>query len=113
MRMSVQTSRRILECVPPLLGKEEQFRILAFYIPSILQQQKERLKYVRFKVSELYEAYSAIINGIKDQEYKLDWFVSKVFSEQEIQEFLDVFKYTMVDSLARSYSSIREDLALF
>lgn len=47
-----------------------------------------------------------------EHEYKLDWFVNEVFPSEELSEFLNVFKYTMLDCLRQSFAQVREDLVL-
>lgn len=63
------------------------------------------------ELSQMTQSYSNLVNTIAAREYHLDWFISKVFRETEVQEFLDVLKYTMIDALNRSYCAVREDIA--
>jgi len=134
--MAGQTERRILECVPPVLSKEKQFELLSFQIFSVLQQQKSALKAScsrtskvgatdpfsdltrifskasGIKTSELESMYKSLAAIVVKQEYKLDWFVNKSFPPTEVKEFINVFKFTMLDCLRQSYAQVRNDLML-
>lgn len=111
-RMSGQTERRILECVPPFLSKDKQFELLSFQVPSVVNQQKSGLKASQIKTSELEKSYRQIATTVAEHEYKLDWFVKEVFPTKEVNEFLNVFKFTMLDCLRQSYAQVRQDLML-
>ncbi len=108
--MSPQTEQRILACVPPFLDTGKQFRLLSFQISQIIQQQQSEIKKHRIKTSELVDTYKGAANRIVQREYKLDWFVEEIFSSDEVNEFLNVLKYTMLDCLRISYSAVREDI---
>jgi len=110
--MAGQTERRILECVPPFLSKDKQFELLSFQVPSVIHQQKSGLKVSRLKSSELEKSYRQLAATIVEQEYKLDWFVKEVFPAKEVKEFLNVFKFTLLDCLRQSYAHVRQDLVL-
>lgn len=110
--MAVQTERRILECVPPFLSKTKQVQLLSFQIPSVIRQQKLDRRLERVRASELEETYSVLAQGLIDKDYRLDWFVKEVFAEAEVEEFLSVVRYTMLDCLRHSYVRVRQDLAL-
>lgn len=111
-KMAGQTERRILECVPPFLPKDKQFELLSFQIPSVLQQQKSELKASAMRTSELESTYRGLANRITEHEYKLDWFVSEVFPSDELSDFLNVFRYTMLDCLRQSFGQVRQDLMM-
>lgn len=110
--MAGQTERRILECVPPFLSKDKQFELLSFQVPSVIHQQKSELKASRIKASELEATYRQLAATVSEHEYKLDWFVNAVFPSKEVTEFLNVFKFTMLDCLRQSYAQVRQDLML-
>lgn len=109
-RMSPQTERRILECVPRFLDREKQFRILAFYIPSVIAQQKAALKSGAIRVSQMSRSYTRLSAAILAGDYELDWFVARAFSDGEIAEFVQLFRYMMIDALRRSYVAVRDDI---
>jgi ABC-type multidrug transport system fused ATPase/permease subunit len=111
--MSGQTGTRVLECVPRFLGKEEQFQMLQFYIPSILSKWKAYTKTRTQNIEELHTTFFNIAKLIKENDYTLDWFVKNVFSQEEIDEFMGVLRFTMLDTLNRSYNSMREDISFF
>lgn len=108
--MAGTTVSRILECVPPFLSKPKQFELLAYYIPSIIQQQQSTIDAKGLRVSQLTELYKTMSRSIMEKEYHLDWFVKEVFPPDELEEFLCVLKYTMLDCLRQSHSHIQSDL---
>jgi len=110
--MAGQTERRILECVPPFLPKDKQFELLSFQVPSVIHQQKSGLKASRIKASDIETTYRQLAVTVAEHEYTLDWFVNAVFPVQEVNEFLNVFKFTMLDCLRQSYAQVRQDLML-
>lgn len=110
--MAGQTEHRILECVPPFLSKDKQFELLSFQVPSVIHQQNSGLKASRIKSSELETSYRQLAATIAEREYKLDWFVKEIFPAKEVKEFLNVFKFTMLDCLRQSYAQVRQDLML-
>lgn len=109
-RMSRQTERRILECVPPFLDTDKQFQLLAFYIPPVIAQQRRQLDARHLSLSEMADHYVQIAQTLMSNEYELDWFVREVFSAEEIMEFFNVFRFTMIDGLRQSYHDVRNDL---
>lgn len=111
-KMAGQTERRILECVPPFLSKDKQFDLLSFQVPSVIAQQKSGLKASHIKTSEIETTYRQLAATVAEHEYKLDWFVNAVFPAKEVKEFLNVFKFTMLDCLRQSYAQVRQDLLL-
>ncbi len=110
--MAAETERRILECVPPFLSKAKQFELLSFQIPSVIRQQKAALKVSRIQTSELETAYRRLAALIAENEHALDWFVKEIFPATELDEFLSVFRFTMLDCLRQSYAWVRQDLML-
>ena len=105
--MSGQTMSRILECVPPFLEIDEQFKLLSFFAPPALSEQFHGQQ---MALSEIADCYNQIAHTVKCKEYELPWFVRDVFSAEEITEFLNVFKFTMIDGLRQSYHDVRNDL---
>lgn len=110
--MSGQTEHRILACVPPFLDRGKQFELLSYQIPAVLHQQRAELKVRAIHTSELESTYGDIARSVIEREYKLDWFVNEVFTPDELGEFLNVFKYTMLDCLRQSFSQVQEDLVM-
>ncbi len=78
-KMAGQTVRRILECVPPFLTKEKQFELLALQIPSVIQQQKSKMKASSIKASQLESTYCNLAASVTEHEYELDWFLKEIF----------------------------------
>lgn len=111
-KMVGQTEHRILECVPPFLQKDKQIKLLSFQIPSVIQQQKSGLNASVIKTSELEATYRSLASKVTDHEYTLDWFVKEVFPDVELKEFLNVFKFTMLDCLRQSFKQVQQDLML-
>jgi len=109
-RMAGKTRRRILECVPPFLDKGDQFKILSFYMPPIIARQRNRLRLKSVQLSSLYKQYVALANAIEEADYNLDWFVKGLFTEEELDEFLQTVKYTVSDLLQRSYEAVCQDV---
>jgi len=109
-KMVRKTEERILICVPPVLNKEKQFKLLAIQIPEIIRQQKKGFKDLEMCTSNLVEVYNKAAQNVVKRQYNLDWFVSEVFPPEELEEFLNVIKYTMLDCLKQSYQSVCKDL---
>lgn len=109
---SGQTEYRLLACVPPFLDKSKQFELLSLQIPAVVHQQKSGLKASQIKASDLEITYRQLAATIVEHDYKLDWFVNEVFQAQEVTEFLNVFKFTMLDCLRLSYAQVNQDLML-
>jgi len=110
-RMAEQTEKRILECVPPFLDTSQQFQILGFYVPAF-EKWVRTLCGEQVLVSEMSAAYQSIVTAIVHKEWHLDWFVREVFAPAEVQDFIDVFKYTILDRLRQSYAQVCTDLRL-
>lgn len=110
--MAGQTERRILECVPPFLETSKQFELLSFQIPSVIHEQKSAITSRHIRSSEMENIYRELSATVLQKEYRIDWFVKEVFPVAELGEFLNVFKYTMLDCLRQSYAQVREDLIM-
>lgn len=85
--------------------------MLQFYIPSILSQWKAHAKARSLKIEELDNTFTSIAKKVMEDDYTLHWFVRNVFSQEEIDEFIGVLRYTMLDTLKRSYNCIRDDIS--
>jgi predicted DNA-binding protein YlxM (UPF0122 family) len=109
--MSGQTRSRLLNCVPPVLSKEKQFTILSFYYDEIIEQFADDLKHCPpIKVSELYDLFIEVLLFAKEREIKLGWFVQDLFSPTEIENFTNLTRYTVIDSICKTYEIIIKDL---
>jgi hypothetical protein len=109
-KMVRKTEERILICVPPILSREKQFKLLSIQIPEIIRQQKKEFRDLDVCTSNLNKVYSDIAISIVKRQYNLDWFVKEVFPPEELEEFLNVLKYTMLDCLKQSYQNVCKDI---
>ncbi|MCC6487274.1 MAG: hypothetical protein IT364_07220, partial [Candidatus Hydrogenedentes bacterium] len=83
-KMASQTEKRILQCVPPFLPREKQFKILSFYVPQIIEQQRDLLRTPEIPFSGLRDTYSALATAVKEKKFEIDWFVVEVFGAEEV-----------------------------
>lgn len=111
-RMPEQTVKQILTCVPPCLSKEKQYELLCFQIPSLLYQQKIVMKVHHFKTSDFLKTYQLLAHKISHQNFTTEWFLDDLLSGDERNEFLDVFRYIMLDNLQHSFQQVQQDVAL-
>ncbi|MCL4216112.1 MAG: hypothetical protein KJ052_03770 [Candidatus Hydrogenedentes bacterium] len=110
IRMAGHTEARILGCVPRFIQPDKQFELLSYQIPAVLRQQRDAFKAKGVRMSEMESTFRNIAECIINQEYVLDWFVSEVFPPSEVTEFLNVFKFSILDCLRQAYSEVRKDL---
>ena len=110
--MAGQTERRIMKCVPPFLNKAKQFELLSFQMASLIREHERELRSTRTWASELTDKYSTLAAKVLQRDYDLDWFVKDVFPQAELDEFVNVFRYTTLDSLRESLTQVRKDLAM-
>jgi len=110
--MSGQTEKRILQCVPPFMTKEKQFKLLSYQIPTIINQQRRALRSSSINLSDMINAYRKLSLEICQNQYKMDWFVKEIFPPAELEEFFNVLKFTMADCLRLSYSHVLNDLLI-
>ena len=85
--MSGQTQYRILHCVPRFLSPEKQFTILSFYIPEYMKQLVEASRIPTMTIDVVPSAFANAAKRCQETEPKLDWFVSGVFSDEEIAAY--------------------------
>lgn len=111
-RMSGKTIKKILECVPLCLSKEAQFKLLCFQIPSVLHQQKLAMKIHHIDAWQLDETYRQIADRIMASEYTVEWFLKDLFSNGELNEFVNLLKFMLLDSLRQSFGQVQQDLTL-
>jgi hypothetical protein len=105
--------RRVLECVPKFLNVDKQFKILSFYIPSAIENHSSAYSNKSINADELNDFYFQLTQNAFSKDYYLDWFVKKVFSDEEINGFQSVIKYTVLEKLNQSYKFVKEDLIAF
>lgn len=112
--LSGQTQRRILECVPRFLSDEKKFYILKceiIYFVDNLHFKQLNKKISLNQLNKLFENYSKEIDNFN--QINLSWFVvKKIFSETEIQQFLNVCKYALNLKLNLSFRQVESDLRL-
>lgn len=111
-RMSGKTIKKILECVPLCLSKEAQFKLLCFQIPSVLHQQKLAMKIHHIEAWQLDETYQQIADRIMASKYTVEWFLKDLFLNGELNEFVNLFKFMLLDSLRQSFKQVQQDLTL-
>lgn len=111
-RMSGKTIKKILECVPLCLSKEAQFKLLCFQIPSVLHQQKLAMRIHQIDTWQLDDTYQQIADRIMAREYTVEWFLKDLFSHDELNEFVNLFKFMLLDSLRQSFLQVQQDLTL-
>lgn len=114
VRVSAQTTTRILECVPRFLTDDKRFHILKCEIVHFIdtlhfKQQNKNISLSQLNTS--FENYAREIDSFS--QVNLSWFVKKeIFSETEIDQFLSVCKYALKQKLNLSYRQVQADLAL-
>lgn len=111
VKMSTNTCLNILECVPKFMSKPQQFELLSFHIPDfyayVFQDDSKT-----YGLSEIDKCYNLYFSRVSEYSLKLEWFVSGIFSEEEINEFHHVLKYAIQYSLTLSYEGLKSDLSL-
>src|SRR5690606_6003875 len=112
---SRQTMDRIFECVPRFLSDEKRFHILknevVYFIDDLHKnQQNKRIKID--SLNDLYESYASQINDFSQS--NIPYMVGKrIFTAEEIEQFLNVCKYSLLQKLRLSYRQVHNDLILF
>jgi hypothetical protein len=114
VKMSAQTEQRILECVPKFMAIEEQFELLLLSAP-ILDRSTETTYNLYYgtkppTIQGLHSCYTESIQDIRARTVHLLWFVKNVFTEQEIQEYVECLRYVAIQQLIKSYSAVLDDL---
>lgn len=112
--LSGQTMRRILECVPKFLSDDKRFYILKceiIYFIETLHFKQQNKKTSLSQLNDLFENYAKEIDNFN--QVNLSWFVGKgIFTETEIQQFLNVCKYALNKKLNLSFRQVQSDLTL-
>lgn len=110
--MSPQTSMRVLEGVPRIMSRHEQFQLLRFYLPYVLCTPRELGRSLTIGSSELPQFYAKAGDSIITQTFDLDWFVSAVFSADELTAFQNVIRFILLRRLEASFVDVKSDLIL-
>lgn len=116
---SVSTSRRtmnrIFECVPRFLSDKKRFHILKNEVIYFIEDfhQKQQNKNIKLnELNDLFESYATHINSFSQA--NMPYMVGKrIFTTEEIEQFLCVCKYSLLEKLNLSYSQVQNDLNLF
>ncbi len=108
------TMERILKCVPRFLSDEKRFFILKNEITSFIYRlHKEQIK-KRIHIHEIDEIYWNYIDKIKCfGKNDLPFMVGKrIFTDDEIEWFLEICKYILFEKLRLSYEQVQKDFNL-
>lgn len=108
--ISGQTATRILNCVPRFMSREEQVCLLRFYLPWHNNLKETDFANTVISISDLTQKYHEAYQHVLNQSIHLDWFISEVFSNDEIKYFIDGFKYMLLKRLELSYQGVCRDL---
>jgi hypothetical protein len=108
--MSYQTEHRILECVPKFLSREDQFKILRFYLPWISTLKETDSTSLTLSEESLAQAYEDAYKHILEQKFELEWFTNEIFSSSELIDIIQTFKLLLLKRLEISYRSVCNDL---
>ena len=111
-KMSGQTEKRILLCVPRFLDAKQQFELLSFQVPRVIRQHEIAIRASQISVLRLADTFEEFAGSIHKNRYSLEWFVREVFTAEQINEFLQVIEYCSLDCLRRSYELVTSDLKL-
>jgi hypothetical protein len=111
---SGQTLSRIIKCVPRFLSDEKRFIILKneliYFIENLHNKQQGKNANLS-ELNSLYENYAMQIENFNQS--NLPYMVSKrIFTEEEIEEFLNVCKYILFEKLKFTYNQVQKDLVL-
>lgn len=113
--ISRQTMVRIIECVPRFLTDEKRFFILKNEVICFIEtlHQKQQNKTVKLsELNTLFENYSIQIENF-DQS-NLPYMVGKrIFTTEEIEQFLIVCKFALLEKLNLAFKQVQNDLILF
>lgn len=112
---SRQTLNRIFECVPRFLSDEKRFHILkneVFYFIDDIHQKQQNKSINLNQLNDLFENYAIQLNSFSQT--NMPYMVGKkIFSTEEIEQFLYACKYSMFEKLNLSYRQVQNDLTLF
>lgn len=112
--MTAQSERRILECVPKFMTAKEQYKLLLLSAPKLIVPAVDWRIGARngslMSLATLHAKYAQSIDTLKTSTVNLEWFVKGVFSEQEIEEYVQCLRYVGMQKLQQSFSAVIEDL---
>jgi len=113
VKLSEQTMRRILECVPKFLSAEKRFYILRNEVVQFNHQLHEGLRGGRIPLPQINDHYCQWSKQIEAfQEANLTWFLGKgIFSADELRHFTDLSKYVLLQKLQQSHQQLIADLS--
>lgn len=115
VRMTAQSERRILECVPKFMTKEEQYELLLLSAPTLSGLTSDwgasATGSNHSQLEQLRARYLQRINRIKTSAVTLEWFVKGVFSEEEIDEYVQCLRYVAIEQCLRAFASVLDDLS--
>lgn len=108
--MSGQTESRVLACVPKFLSRADQITLLRFYLPWLQTLKEANLNLTPISAESLVQAYEETSQLVLEHKFKLGWFISEIFSNEEIIDFLDAFKFMLLKRLELSYQCVCRDI---
>jgi hypothetical protein len=112
---SGQTMGRIIECVPRFLSDEKRFFILkneVIYFIETLHQKQQNKNATLSELNTLFENYATQIENFNQS--NLPYMVGKrIFTPEEIEQFLLVCKYALLEKLNLAFKQVQNDLILF
>jgi hypothetical protein len=108
--MAGVTEVRILQCVPRFLSETERFQILCFYIPSFAMKVLQNSTKEALTLEALPRIYGELAGACRKSTPELGWFVSGIFSPNELNEFAAVLQYAYLERLCRSYQAVAADV---
>lgn len=111
---SAKTRDRIFECVPRFLSDEKRFFILkneVIYFIRSLHKRQQNKSILLSELNLLFENYLIKIESFNRS--NLQYMVGKsIFTPEEIDQFLMVCKYSLIEKLNLSYLQVKSDLEL-
>lgn len=112
--MSSQSEQRILECVPKFMSREEQYELLLLSAPVLsntyAQSQHFSFRSSSSSIDALHRLYSDNIESLKTKTVKPIWFVKNVFTDQEVEEYVECLRYVSIQQQIMSLTAIMQDL---
>ena len=112
---SGKTMDRIMECVPRFLSDEKRFFILKNEVICFIETLHKKQQYKNATLAELntlFENYATQIENFNQS--NMPYMVGKrIFTSEEIEQFLLVCKYSLLEKLNLSFKQVQNDLILF
>lgn len=108
--MSAQTRKRILAGIPRVMTRSEQFQLLGFYAPHLLNVHRESTRNKTVNSADFVKLYDSCVQSILGQFHNIDWFVTAVFSQAELNAFQNVIRFILLKNLEESFYSVKSDL---